>query len=266
MNYKTRDQFAALTRDEMYQELLSADPTSARGKSRAKKDELTKLYFKAELVDKKLAAEEAATMPPSDSDHHSLSIEPPKLDPMQTELTHKREAEPFNFGDDVKQAMRPQPVPVIIETEAGEAVPYDNAVEAVKAVLSESEPEKMVPVDPPMPSLSMVDGEILNLPPRAEDRMFTFHGGVERELTEKEQYLLGKAEKAFKAFCDNPADTRAKKDFEGLSYRLRGLGVILNPRHHSTLKEGRDYVRDFRRKSKLGVDLTPGTSSKTAEA
>jgi len=40
----TREQFSQLTRDEMYKTLLSASPDLAKGKSRAKKEELTALY------------------------------------------------------------------------------------------------------------------------------------------------------------------------------------------------------------------------------
>jgi hypothetical protein len=306
MNFKTREQFEALTRDGMFVELSRVSSALSKGKSRAKKEELIKLYEQA-----RSESTAADTVPPSDADVPPLpelnlaGVQTGRLQSKEPNLSNTPKPD-YAFSDDVKEAMKPQPVPVIMEDEVtGEVKSFSSPREAMAAVIAargesatadlrrpgtggvygtiedgpelevpnvgqspldppalpglEGMDEPMVPVNPAMPMLALEDGAVLNLPPRVEERKFIFKDGEDRPLTDKQKYLLTSAEQAFDRFRQNPADKHAKKEFESFAFSLKSTGILLNPKYFEALKQGRDAVRDFRRKARSGVDIEAAT-------
>lgn len=248
----TKDEFAALTRDGMYQALLHVSPTLARGKSRAKKEELIDAYQTAADTDSipvlevKKDAEgnavaEPLTVPSSGGPDGTLVDRPP----VTAEETYADIADaPEPPPDDYSPAEAR-----LSEHIHGPDCNHDHELPKLAGM------DDFVRVNPEMPSMPITDGQILQLPPDPGELMFTFKDGNPRMLTEKEQHILNRLQREFEAFQANPANSDAKKSVLADIYALKNLGIIANPKFVETIKAGRDHVRDVRRKWKLGVDV-----------
>lgn len=70
----TNEEFTALTRDEMFEELKRVDPTRAKGKSRAKKSELQEFYAQATAAAPRVA-EVSQEIPVLDSTDAAQPVE-----------------------------------------------------------------------------------------------------------------------------------------------------------------------------------------------
>lgn len=307
----SKEEYAALTRDGMYQALLYASPTLARGKSRATKEILIDAYAQAAATDsipvvrveKNDVGELTAALVPS-VDEPQPHADPEKLkevfDSIDSSL-HAAHTQP----QDIKHVDDVDPAFEVLASKVDEKLaqaqpPIDHAVETVDQFVTEgadypaiearmasllgepatvsaphvhgpecdhgrdhdqplpklvglAELNEYVRVNPDMPEL--VDGSVIQLPPD-EERMFTFRDGVERPLSEKQQRLIVDLKRYFDDFRRNPADNTAKRTTMSVIYALKVTGIAVNPRFIETIREGRAYVRDVRRKMKAGVDVS----------
>jgi hypothetical protein len=244
--------YLELSRDEMYGALRDIDPARAKGKSRAKKEELIDLYGEAlqqyasvygkpddpeenlreEMRGAELVQDPTPTVDLAKGDHRVVVV---------GEGSH---------GDALRQAALDRGHSVVVVDKEHVHGPDCNHIRGneLPTLAGMDEFER---VNPEMPGL-LGDGGILHLPSE-QDRLFTFRDGVDRAPTEKETMLIDRLTKNFDVFCANPANNDAKRDVLADIHALKNSGVIANPKFAETLKKGRADVRDFRRQMKMGI-------------
>ena len=238
----TRDEFTALTRDAMYKALLYVSPTLAKGKSRARKEELIELYSTAASTDSipvvKISKSGAERVEPSD--------EPQRGIPWMGDVNDSAAI--------AACAKKPTEAAQTVTTEDNSDLRevQEEASAHVHGPNCDHGPQR---VNPEMPVMEMKDGAVFEVPPDPEDLLFVFKD-TPRELTEKDKTLLRSVQKNFEIFQKNPAHNAAKRQIQTDTYALKILGIIVNPRIAETLKAGRNYVRDARRKMRAGVDIS----------
>jgi len=250
--------YLELSRDEMYGALRDIDPTRAKGKSRAKKEELVDLYSAAlqEHAKVHFQTEEDRTKGSDFEESAELVQDPTPIVEMDT-ILKKGDHQVVVVGDgshgeSLRQAALDRGHSVVMVPEDhGHHVHGPNCVHLHGSALPLlAGTEEFERVNPEMPGL-IGDGGILHVPSE-EDRLFTFKNG-DRELTEKEKFIIDRLSKNFDAFCANPANNEAKRDVLADIYSLKVSGIIANPKFAETLKKGRTDVRDFRRQQKMGI-------------
>lgn len=292
----THDEYAKLTRDGMYQALLYVSPTLAKGKSRARKEELIELYKDAANTDSipvvKVSESGPERVEPSDEP-------PPRVPPEKmVEVNESVDAKKHRYKDGGPDCVDcgafgpntepsepcPGQVPTIEDNddlEEGQEASMAWAQEVAHHLPNHihgpecehdhtplprvAGVEELQRVNPEMPVTEFEDGAVFQIPPDPSTLLFTFKGAP-RELTEKEKYLLDSMQKNFETFRTNPANSDAKKATLRDIYALKVSGIIVNEKFSQTIKEGRDYVRDVRRKMKLGVDVGESVREAQQEA
>ncbi len=291
----TRDEFAKLTRDGMYKALVYVSPTLAKGKSRARQKELIELYDLAANTDSipvvKVSETGAEALPPAEApppaDPEKMAAAALSVDAALSKTHHYEDGEPDctecgafgpNTAPDEKCPGPMHPDPEInkgvladmkeaeefnqahgIPDFSEEAVAQQKHQDISMSNHSDELPkvagvEELQRVNPEMPTLELKDGAVFQMAPDPKDLLFTFKDAP-RELTEKDKVLIDSVQKNFEAFRTNPANNEAKRKTKADIYALKVLGIIVNPRLMEVLKEGRDYVRDVRRKHQGGVDV-----------
>lgn len=288
----THDEYAKLTRDGMYQALLYVSPTLAKGKSRARKEELIELYKDAANTDSipvvKVSESGPERVEPSDEPQREAPsekmVEANESVDAAIASTRKlpdgsvtREVPPNDDGVVLAGGFPRQPdfseEAVAQQKHQGASMsshvhgPDCNHNETVTAsdLPKVAGVEELQRVNPEMPVTEFEDGAVFQIPPDPSTLLFTFKGAP-RELTEKEKYLLDSMQKNFETFRTNPANSDAKKATLRDIYALKVSGIIVNEKFSQTIKEGRDYVRDVRRKMKLGVDVGESVREAQQEA
>lgn len=272
----TMDEFATLSRDGMYKALVFADPARAKGKSRAKKDELTKLYVQSGAS---LKVVRKAPLPPSllaqaadaagvDVSKHDASS--PNFQRLVPDFSDEAVAQQKNqnismsghvHGPDCNH----EPMVIVgSETalEARLAAPKAETGVVLPTIPGLEGLEEFVRANPPMPEL--VDGQMHMLPaeqPQGEP-VFAFRGEP-RALTPKEERLIKDLLKHFEIFRNNVAHTDAKKTVLDTIYALKVCGIVANPKFVESIKQGRAWLKDARAKWKAGVNVS---EPKTDEA
>lgn len=253
------DQFVALTREGMYEELKRISPAHAKGKSRATKDALKEAY-RAALIElfptpglksAEQLAEEAAT-----GKFVEASGE-------VTPMTFPPSTKSYNGEDMVGDDSPLLPVDYAeLETRtlAASTAPHVHGPDCghFPEVAGVAEMRRLNPEMPEMPFREMVDGAVMQIPPDDADvREFVFKdtGKQDRPLSPKQQDLWGRFIKFFKAFQENPADSGARRETKYYAYQLKIAGVLVNPEFLRTLERGAAHVREVRRTHKMGVSL-----------
>lgn len=250
----TKDEYAALTRDGMYEALKYVSPTLAKGKSRAKKEELTDAYADAAATDSIPVLEVTAhgTKPVPPSSGSSPSDEQVDLDVDYSAL-EMRTAATLGLHPDGSETKVVEPNDDGVVLAGGIAEPHVHGPNCNHELPQLAGVDEFVRVNPEMPSMPIEDGQILHLAPE-EDPMFTFKDETVK-VTAKEQYVVDRLLREYEKFKENPADNAAKKSVLADIYTLKVAGIIANPKFVESIKTGRAYVRDIRRKHKLGLDL-----------
>lgn len=291
MNEKiyAKEEFEALTRDEMYGALRELDPVRAKGRSRAKKEELTDLYRDAleaktatllavedhgdgffETSDPAAAAALVLGQPVAMIPHEHVVTEESKTcghcgGPL-TEPEGKpgwKGCVPCDWSAPVTFSPKSELAVAVEHNEPhvhGPGCNHDHELPKLAGV------EELQRLNPEMPPMPLIDGGVL-VPRTEEDHMFTFKDGVDRLLTEKETVVFERLKKSYAAFCENPANTPAKRAVLDDIYALKISGVIVNPKFTENVKKGRADLREARRAWDRGV--TPAAlkdAAKTAEA
>lgn len=280
----TKEEFAKLTRDGMYQALCYVSPTLARGRSRAKKEELIELYQDAADTDSIPVLEvkedsggnvvTEAVVPTADPNEQDATLANPPTIPV---------VEGPSLSNILKQALGEIHADQIIEDEVSFMPDFsDEAVAEQKHQdismsthvhgpdCGHDHPpqlagmDDLVRVNPEMPSAMMQDGAVIQLQPEGEP-MFTFKDAP-RELTSKEQVLLDRLRKNFDIFTSNVVNNEAKRNVRADIYALKVCGIIANPKFEETIKSGRDHVRELRRKWKAGVDIAEAVKEGNQES
>lgn len=273
------DQFIALTREGMYEELKRIDPAAAKGKSRATKQDLkdayraslVELYSPPGLKSAEQLAEDAAAghIVEASGDVEAATAEMRKdetraliRDLAKTSLMGAVEGLLNNIPKVPFNDFPPSTKSYNGEDMVGDDSPLEHVHTAECGHLPEvagvAEMHRVNPVMPEMPFQEMHDGSVVQLPPDDAEREFVYRdsGRQDRPLTTKQEGLWGQFIKAFKVFQDNPADSGARRTAKAYAYDLKVNGVLVNPKFLETLAKGAAHVREVRRQHKLGIDMS----------
>lgn len=227
-NRITLEQFAALDRDTMVETIRQRDPALVKGKTRAKKDELQKIYRESLL-------EELGTL--SQTAHSILSAE-------------------AQVGDVGISKVSGGRVPEHVH---GPGCGHHHEMPAIAGT------EEMARVNPEMPIMPFQDGAVIQIPPdhqHQEPDYVLRETGLPGELDEKRKRLVDAFVKEFNKVMENPANSTARREAKDYIFRLKVAGVILNKSFAERLDERAKHVRDVRRIYKL-TGVNP--SAKSAE-
>lgn len=220
-----KEDFLALSRDEMYAALRDLCPDLAKGQSRAKKEALVTLYAEA-LVQAHQAVEMLSSTEP---------LPPGAVGQAKTSYNGED-----MVGDDTPLSELEQP---LISDEV-----YQDLEMRTAAVAQTEERER---INPPFPVAELRDGAVIGIPEdQAKTREWVFRdsGQQDRPFNEREQWVWNRFIAEFKSFAQNPANSTARRHAKALAYELKTIyRILVNEEFLKKLEEGARMVRDARR-------------------
>lgn len=264
----TLNAFEALTRNDQYEELKRLDPTRAKGHSRSAKATLRALYL-----------ETIASIPVAEMIDHPYE----RLAELPTE-------DKTVIGVDLGTGPDKTAVVLVTQDAEGNFSTHDTAEDAAKAMLKGDTNmtghahgpdchhevplelpqvhgvQEIVRANPDLPTMPFQDGAVIPLPPAANEPDYVLkETSLPGPLNGRQARIFMRFELAYKKFCENAANSTARRDARSAAYDLKVAGVILNPKLLATLADGAKQVRDARRAHKLGGgDLKDLLKEKTA--